>query len=436
MLPWAGAYDVRVTADDKQRACAILHVDMDAFFVAVELLDRPELKGRPVIVGAVSGRSVVLSASYEARRFGVRSAMPMATARRLCPGAVVLGPRQDAYREMSGAVMDLFRTITPQVEPLSVDEAFLDVSGSVRRLGQPSEIGALIRRRVAEELGITASVGIAGTKFVAKIASTRAKPDGLLVIRPEETVAYLHALPVEALWGVGEKTRTVLARAGIRTIADVAHTPESALRRLLGVTGEHVHRLAWGVDERRVTPERVEKSIGAEETFAQDTSGDDVLLRELLRLAHRTAGRLRSAGKMCRSVSLKVRYADFSTLTRSRTFSEPVDGAQPIYAAVKGLLQSLGERPMSVRLVGIRAEHLEDALRVGQQLSLDPRDGNWRRLEETLDRVHGRFGAGGLVPARLLPPERGDREGRTSDPKNKDPDRPPELSTDDDANYS
>lgn len=401
-----------MTADERLRACAILHVDMDAFYVAVELLDRPHLKGQPVIVGSTAGRSVVLSASYEARRFGVRSAMPMATARRLCPRAEVLEPRQGAYREVSRAVMELFRSITPQVEPLSVDEAFLDVSGSVRRLGPPSDIGALIRRRVASELGITASVGIAATKFVAKIASTRAKPDGLLIIRPEETVPYLHTLPVEALWGIGEKTRTVLARAGIHTIADVAHTPEPALRRLLGAIGGQVYRLAWGVDERPVTPERVEKSIGAEETFAEDTAGNDVLFRELLRLAHRTAGRLRGAEKMCRSVSLKVRYADFSTLTRSRTFSEPVDGAQPLYAAARSLLEGLGERPMSVRLLGIRAEHLEDVHAVGRQLSLDPQEGNWRRLEDTLDRVHDRFGAEGLVPARLLPSERRDRPDR------------------------
>ena len=388
------------------RDCTIMHVDMDAFYVSVELLQRPDLRGRPVIVGGLGGRSVVLSASYEARRFGVRSAMPMTAARRLCPQAVVLEPHQEAYRRVSARIMEIFGSVTPLVEQLSVDEAFLDVAGAMRRLGPPRVIGEQLRARISAELGITASVGIAATKFVAKIASTRAKPDGLLLIPREQTVEYLHALDVSALWGVGARTREVLARVGISTVADLAHTPVSTLRRLLGSTGEHVHQLAWGRDGRAVEPVRQEKSIGAEETFAQDVGSDEVLHTELLRLAHRTATRLRSAGLQARTVSLKLRYADFSTLTRSRRLTEPVDSAQLLYEAARLLLAGLGARPMDVRLIGLRAENLEEAQGAAQQLTLDGRDDNWRSAEEVLDRVNRRFGDAGVMPARLLKPGR------------------------------
>jgi DNA polymerase-4 len=384
-----------------------MHVDMDAFFVSVELRDRPDLRGRPVIVGFPAERSVVLSASYEARRFGVKSAMPMAVAHRLCPQAIIIEPRHKLYYEVSGQLMAIFESITELVEPLSVDEAFLDVGGAIRRLGAPLDIGQLIRRRVASELGITASVGIAASKFVAKIASTRCKPDGLLLIRPEQTVPYLHSLPVNALWGVGGKTAEVLARMGIRTVADVAATPVSSLKKVLGATGEHVHRLSWGIDSRTVTPVRVEKSIGAEETFAADTADDALLHRELLRLSHRTAERLRASGLVARTVALKLRYADFSTVTRSRTVHTPLDSAQLIYAVVIQLLESLGSRPLTVRLVGVRAEQLEPAAQTSLQLSLDRRDDNWRAAEQALDKVAEKFGSKSVLPARLLEPGSG-----------------------------
>lgn len=380
----------------------ILHVDMDAYFVSVELRDAPHLKGKPVIVGFPAGRSVVLSASYEARAVGVRSAMPMAAAMRMCPSATVIEPRHRLYYEVSGHLMEIFNSITDLVEPLSVDEAFLDVAGAMRRLGTPLEIGGLIRRRVHDELGITASVGIASTKFVAKIASTRCKPDGMLLIPERDTVAYLHTLPVQALWGVGAKTVQVLARLGIHSVADVAATPVPVLRKLLGVTGEHVHRLSWGIDPRPVTPTRAEKSIGAEETFSQDTYDDAVLKRELLRLAHRTGARLRQSGLVARTVALKLRYTDFSTVTRSRTLGTPVDSAQMLYATAVQLLAALGERPMSVRLVGLRAEQLEVAGQTSLQLSLDRRDDNWRTAEAALDAVAAKFGARKIGPARLL----------------------------------
>ncbi|GAB3524660.1 DNA polymerase IV [Arthrobacter monumenti] len=387
--------------------CTILHVDMDAFFVSVELLDAPQFRGVPVIVGSESTRSVVLSGSYEARAYGVRSAMPMAVARRLCPHAVIIEPHQEKYRNVSQRVMAVFAEITDLVEPLSVDEAFLDVKGAIRRLGLPEEIGQLIRRRVETELGITASVGVASSKFVAKIASTRAKPDGLLVIPKDETVPYLHSLPVSALWGVGAKTQQALARLGISTIEDVAQTPPSTLKRALGATGEHVYRLAWGQDDRAVTPVRVEKSIGAEETFVTDVDSGQVLRTELLRLAHRTASRLRSGSISCRTVAIKVRFSDFSTLTRSKTLPEPVNSAQLIYAAAASLLTALGPLPMSVRLIGLRAESLEEDTGTMDQLTIDRRDDNWRAAEAALDRVNRKYGQDNVQPARLLP-----REGR------------------------
>ena len=384
------------------RRTSIMHVDMDAFFVTVELRTRPELRGRPVIVGYPADRSVVLSASYEARKYGVKSAMPMAVAARMCPNAVIIEPRHKLYYEVSAQLMGIFESITELVEPLSVDEAFLDVGGAIRRLGSPRHIGELIRRRVASELGITASVGIAASKFVAKIASTRSKPDGLLLISPDETVPYLHSLPVGALWGVGAKTAEVLARMGIRTVADLAATPINTLKRALGATGEHVYNLSWGIDPRAVTPTRLEKSIGAEETFAVDTGDDAVLHRELLRLSHRTAERLRSSGMVARTVALKLRFADFSTITRSRTVQTPVDSAQLIYAVALQLLESVGPRPMTVRLVGVRAEQLEEAAQTSLQLSLDRRDDNWRAAEQALDQVSRKFGSKSVLPARLL----------------------------------
>lgn len=382
--------------------CNILHVDMDAFFVAVEQLARPDLVGKPVIVGFPQGRSVVLSASYEARAFGVRSAMPMAAAIRLCPQAVICEPRHQRYYEVSKVLMGIFESITDKVEPLSVDEAFLDVAGARLRLGSSLDIARLIRRRVRSEIGITASVGVAASKFVAKIASTRCKPDGLLLVPAEETVAYLHTLPAQALWGVGAKTRQLLASRGINTVEEIANTPVALLRRMLGATGDHVHRLAWGIDPRPVTPVRVDKSIGAEETFSQDTADDQILHRELLRLAHRTGSRLRAAGYSARTVAIKLRYEDFSTITRSHTVHVPVNSAQLMYQEAMKLLRALGERPMAVRLIGLRGENLELSALAPVQLSIERSEDNWRSAEAVMDAVVHRFGAEQVMPARLL----------------------------------
>src|SRR5438477_6590995 len=311
-------------ADDT--GCTVLHVDMDAFYASVEVRRRPELSGKPVIVGGAGPRGVVSSASYEARRFGVRSAMPGARARRLCPQAVFLPPDFTEYTHASRAVMAIFRDVTPLVEPLSMDEAFLDVAGAVRLLGRPVEIAALIRRRVAAEQRLTCSVGVAPTKFVAKLASTRAKPDGLAVVPAGRVLDYLHPLPVGALWGVGERSAETLQRLGLTTVRDLAEAPLSMLRGALGeAAATHLHELAWGRDPRRVVAEHADKSIGAEITFDEDVADPAVVRRALLALAGKAAIRLRHSGQGGRTVVLKVRLADFRTLNRSRTLNTPTD---------------------------------------------------------------------------------------------------------------
>jgi DNA polymerase IV len=396
-----GADDV-LSGDDA--GCTILHVDMDAFYASVELIDRPDLRGRPVIVGGGGSRGVVLSATYEARAFGVHSAMPMGRARRLCPKALVVEPQHGRYSEVSRGVMEIFRSITPYVEPLSLDEAFLDVTGAIRRLGSPAVIATLIRNRVADEQQITCSVGVAVTKFVAKLASGRAKPDGLLVVPRDETVAFLHGLSVGALWGVGERTEEVLARLGLRTVSDIAHTPVDTLRRALGeAVGTHLHELAWGRDPRKVVPEHVEKSIGAEETFSRDVDDPEVVLREILRLSERVAARLRANDAVGRTVVLKVRFADFTTITRSRTLPEHTDVGRIVYATARDLFLRLGLDRARLRLVGVRVEGLAPASSGHRQLALDERPQGWREAERAVDRASARFGAGVVRPATLVP---------------------------------
>ncbi|MCU0265169.1 MAG: DNA polymerase IV [Actinomycetia bacterium] len=383
--------------------CSVLHVDMDAFYASVSLLDRPELHGRPVVVGGGGTRGVVLSATYEARALGVHSAMPMTRARRLAPQAVVVEPDHRAYARVSAGVMELFRSITPLVEPLSLDEAFLDVSGAVRRLGSPARIGELVRARVHDEQGITCSVGVASTKFVAKLASTRAKPDGLLVVPAAEVVAFLHPLPVGALWGVGERTEEQLTRLGLRTVGDLAAVPRATLERALGpAAGRHLADLAWGRDSRAVVPHEPDKSIGAEETFATDVDDPDVIRRELLRLAEKVAARLRHQGWRGRTVSIKVRFADFTTITRARTLRDPTDVGQEVYATARALYEALGLQRARLRLVGVRVEGLVDAAGVAEQLLLDAPERGWREAEQAADRAVERFGRGAVRPATLV----------------------------------
>src|SRR4051794_152957 len=289
--------------------CTVLHVDMDAFFASVEIRERPELADQPVVVGGTGGRGVVSSANYIARTFGIRSAMPTAHARRLCPKAVFLPPTFGLYQEVSAGVMAIFRDVTPLMEPLSLDEAFLDVAGALRRLRQtPGEVAEQVRARVVAEHGITCSVGVSATKFVAKLASGLCKPDGMLVVPREEILAFLHPLPVSALWGVGKRTAERLTGVGLNRVGDVAATPLPRLRRAIGnAAAEHLHALANGHDERTVEPESVEKSVGAEETFEVDHTDRELLRQELLRLSEKTAAALRRRGLSGRTVSIKVR---------------------------------------------------------------------------------------------------------------------------------
>jgi DNA polymerase-4 len=392
-----------VTGPVDDTGATVLHVDMDAFYASVELRRRTELKGRPVIVGGSGSRGVVLAATYEARAYGVHSAMPMMRARRLCPQAVVLPPDFSTYQDVSRGVMEIFRSITPLVEPLSLDEAFLDVTGAQRRLGSPAQIGAWIKARIADEQSITCSVGVATTKFVAKLASARCKPDGLLVVPADGVVEFLHPLPVGALWGVGERTEEQLHRLGLRTVGDLAHVPVSTLTRALGqAVGSHLAALAWGRDERKVVPSEPDKSIGAEETFPRDVDDPAVVRRELLRLAERTAARLREQGYVGRTVSIKVRFADFSTLTRARTLRESTDVGKEVYAAASALYDALGLQRARIRLVGVRVEGLVPASSSARQLELGARESGWREAERAVDRAARRFGAGAVRPAALV----------------------------------
>jgi DNA polymerase-4 len=393
-------------ADDG--GCSILHVDMDAFYASVELRDRPELAGQPVIVGATSSRGVVLSATYKARAFGVHSAMPVTRARRLCPQAIFIPPRHGSYAAVSREVMEVFRSVTPEVEPLALDEAFLDVSGAIRRLGRPAQIGELIRATIAEQQGITCSVGVASCKFVAKLASARCKPDGLLVVPADGVLDFLHPLPVAALWGVGEQTGQVLARLGLRTVGDIAQIPVATLQRELGqAAGAHLAALAWGRDERPVISRTPEKSIGAEETFPSDVDDPEVIRRELLRLSGRTARGLRAAGALARTVVIKLRLANFTTITRSRTLPEPTDVAQIIYTTACALYSASGlDSRARLRLVGVRANGLVPASRAATQLTFGQRETGWRDAEQALDRISGRFGADSVRPAALVTGQR------------------------------
>jgi DNA polymerase-4 len=383
--------------------CSILHVDMDAFYASVEIRDRPELRDRPVVVGGIGPRGVVSSANYRAREFGVRSAMPTVTARRMCPQAVFLPTNFTAYREVSAGVLAIFRELTPLVEPLSLDEAFLDVSGALRRTRMtPAGLGAAIRARVLRDHRISCSVGVAATKFLAKLASGMAKPDGMLVVPEADSLAFLHPLPVSALWGVGARTAEQLARVGLATVADIATTPLPRLRKVIGTaSADHLHALANGHDSRAVVPDSPDKSIGAEETFDVDHHDRDLLRRELLRLAERTAMSLRSRGVRGRTVSIKVRFADFTTITRSRTLPVATDVTQEVYRTACRLLDEQVP-PGAVRLIGVRVEQLTAVTGGGEQLLLDAPEHGWRDADLAADQARSRFGTAAVRPASLI----------------------------------
>ncbi|MGH3356487.1 MAG: DNA polymerase IV [Nocardioidaceae bacterium] len=376
--------------------CSILHVDMDAFYASVSVRDRPELIGLPVIVGG-GNRGVVLSATYPTRVYGVRSGMPMTRARRLCPQAVVVQPDFEHLTACSAAVMETFRSYTPLVQAVSLDEAFLDVSGARRRLGGPVQVAEHLRARIHDEQGITCSVGVAATTEMAKLASRSAKPDGVLMVTPGQVTTFLHPLPVDALGGVGDKTAEQLRRLGLMTVGDLAHTPIATLQRAMGpATGSHLHVLAWGGAGHTVTPRRSddepERSMGSDETFGRDTDDPRLVLRELLRLAAKVAGRMRAAGLAGRTVTLKVRFADFVTITRSRTLADPTDLAAEIYAVAGELYAALRLERARIRLVGVRMEGLVDARTATRQLVLGARERGWSEAERAVDRATRRFG--------------------------------------------
>ena len=371
---------------------------MDAFYASVEQRDRPELRGRPVAVGGTGQRGVVAAASYEARQAGVRSAMPMARARRLCRELVVVPPDFDRYGEESRIIRAIFESFTPLVEPLALDEAFLDVSGWGKT---GPEAGEAIRRRIREERGLAASVGVASVKFLAKIASRHAKPDGMLVVDDGRELAFLHPLPVGELWGVGPATLASLERLGVSTVGQLAETPRETLERALGAAvGAHLHDLAHGRDPRPVDPDLVRKSVSAERTFEHDLTEEADIDRQFLRLADEVGERLRRGEHSGRTVSIKVRRADFSTITRSHTLADPTDSAAEIVATARRLWASLRWRTPRVRLLGIGVSGLVDG-QAPVQLRLDAPD--WTVVESAVDAVRTRFGDGAVGRASLTP---------------------------------
>jgi DNA polymerase-4 len=410
----------------RRAEASILHVDLDAFYASVEQVADPTLRGRAVVVGGLGPRGVVAAASYEARRFGVRSAMPMARARRACPDAVFLAPRFDEYRAASHAVMTILRSYTPLVEPIALDEAFLDVAGSRRLHGTGAEIAGAIRAQVGDETGLVASVGVATTKLVAKLASDGSKPDGLFVVEPGTELAYLHPLGVERMWGVGPATRARLADLGVATVGDLAALPRETLVGALGQSaGTHLHDLAWNRDERAVEPGQATKSVGHEETFPFDVRDRGMLERELVRLSDGVATRLRAASLAGRTVSVKVRYADFRTISRARTLPEPTAVAAQIAHVARGLLGGVAV-DSGIRLLGVSVTKLGDAAAAQPRLfdadalalppgapgheavraeGLDPdRLARFAAIESSVDAVRARFGSGAVGPGGKPPP--------------------------------
>ena len=377
---------------------------MDAFYPAVEVRDRPELKGKPVIVGGMGDRGVVSSASYEARRFGVHSAQPTATARRLCPKGIFLPVRMVRYKEVSRQVFAIFHCFTPLVEPLSIDEAFLDVTGVERLAGQPQEIALKIKQKVLKETGLTVSAGVAPSKFVAKIASDMDKPDGLTVVPPDRVREFLDPLPVNKMWGVGRATQQVLTRLGVRTFQDLRRMPVKVLEKALGKHGAAMHRLAMGMDDREVVPEHVTKSIGHEESFAVNILALEEAKKEILSLAGRVARRMRREKLKGATISLKVKYSDFTQISRASALHMPTDDSGDIYAVACRLLKKTDVGKRAVRLLGISLSQLT-SLEDGTQLSLfGPDSSSLKRkeLNTALDSICDKFGEKSIRPATLI----------------------------------
>ena len=396
----------KMKSDTKSNARkkSIIHLDMDAFYPAVEVRDHPELKGKPVIVGGGRERGVVSSASYEARKFGVHSAQPMATAMRLCPHGIFLPVRMSRYKEVSRQIFEIFHCFTPLVEPLSIDEAFLDVTGVERLAGQPQAIAFKIKQKVLDETGLTVSAGVAPSKFVAKIASDMDKPDGLSVVPSDRVREFLDPLPVNKMWGVGKVTRQVLARLGVQTFHDLRQMPVAVLEQTFGRHGVAMHCLAMGIDDREVVAEHEAKSIGHEETFDKDIRDPYQAKQEILSLAGRVARRMRRAGVRGQTVSLKVKYADFTQITRAVTLPEPVNDSAEIYAAACRLLgkTEVGRRP--VRLIGVSLSQLTSPENDTQLLLFGPDRASLKReeLNTALDQICDKFGEKSIRPGTLI----------------------------------
>ncbi|MGH9056108.1 MAG: DNA polymerase IV [Acidimicrobiales bacterium] len=391
----------------------ILLVDMDAFYAAVEVLDDPSLTGKAVIVGGTGARGVVASCSYEARAYGVRSAMPSTRARRLCPNAVFLAGRFDRYAAVSRQIHEVFRRFTPLVEGISLDEAFLDVTGSERLFGPGPVIAATIRDTIAAEVGLTCSVGVAPVKFLAKLASEAAKPlagpdgvtpgPGVVTVELGQELAFLHPLPVEALWGVGPATSARLRRLGITTIGELAAVPAATLESAVGrANGGHLSRLAHAIDDRRVEPDREVRSVSHEETYATDRRDREGLHQEVVRMSDAVASRLRRAGLAGRTVTLKVRYGDFETRTRSRTNNSPLSEGPVIATLAASLLDGVDVDP-GVRLLGVGVSNLvRGDAGAGEQMSFDVGATSWRTASGAVEAVRQRFGDEMVGPAALL----------------------------------
>ncbi|UCD50835.1 MAG: DNA polymerase IV [Phycisphaerales bacterium] len=372
----------------------IIHVDMDAFYASVEQLDRPELRGKAVIVGgAAENRGVVSAASYEARKYGVHSAMPMAQAIRRCPEAIVLPVRMDRYVEISKQIHAIFEHYTPLVEPLSLDEAFLDVTGSVNLFGLPEEIGRAIKEQIKTQTGLTASVGVAPNKFLAKLASDLEKPDGFVIITEQNKQSILDPLGVGRIWGVGKVTEKALHTRGIRTIADLRRSSVEELETIVGNGAGDLLRLAHGEDRSAVAPDRQRKSLSSEQTFACDISDTTVLLNVLLEQAEEVAQRLRKRRLQARTITLKLRYGDFRTLTRSETLGEATNLTQPLWEAAEKAFRHWNERSGgALRLLGLAASGLEPEGAGEKLLFADPETEKLKRLDQAVDAIRDRYG--------------------------------------------
>jgi DNA polymerase-4 len=378
----------------------ILHVDMDAFFASVTERDHPELKGKAVVIGA-GVRGVVTSANYEARKFGIKAAMPVGRAQRLAPHAIFIPPDHKRYSEVSEHIMEIFHSFTPLVEPISLDEAFLDVTKARRLLGDGRAIATAIRAKVEAQEGITCSVGIASSKFIAKLASQRCKPNGILEIPTDRVLTFLHPLPVSALWGVGPKTNEALERLGLHTVGDIAQTPQQTLIRALGqAAGESLYELAWGRDDRDVIPEEPDKSISAAETFDRDIDDPEIVAKEILRMCERASSRMRERSLFAKTITLKVRFADFTTVNRSKTLPLPIDTTHEIYEVAKALYEALSIERARIRLVGVSLENLHTDTH--EQLVLGARESSWRELQGGIDAAKARFGRDSVRLGRLI----------------------------------